>query len=77
MLRTIICARSQTPGTQFAPAHVVVNREGEIVYYSGWTGEYLEVASGLPGRQLVASARRRLRMTCATHCGKRWKAGPW
>jgi two-component system CheB/CheR fusion protein len=47
---------------QFAPAHVVVNREGEIVYYSGRTGRYLEAAPGLPSQQLVASARRGLRM---------------
>ena len=47
---------------QFAPAHVVVNREGEIVYYSARTGKYLEAAPGLPSRQLVASARRGLRI---------------
>jgi len=58
-LRKIADARALD---QFAPAHVVVNREGEIVYYSGWTGKYLEAAFGLPSRQLVASARRRLRM---------------
>jgi two-component system CheB/CheR fusion protein len=47
---------------QFAPAHVIVNREGEIVYYSARTGKYLEAAPGLPSRQLVASARRGLRI---------------
>jgi two-component system CheB/CheR fusion protein len=47
---------------QFAPAHVIVNREGEIVYYSVRTGKYLEAAPGLPSRQLVASARRGLRI---------------
>jgi two-component system CheB/CheR fusion protein len=47
---------------QFAPAHVIVNREGEIVYYPARTGKYLEAAPGLPSRQLVASARRGLRI---------------
>jgi len=46
----------------FAPAHVVVNREGDIVYYSSRTGKYLEPAAGMPSRQLLASARRGLRL---------------
>ncbi|HEX5778918.1 MAG TPA: PAS domain-containing protein, partial [Xanthobacteraceae bacterium] len=46
---------------QFAPAHVVVNREGEILYYSARTGKFLEPAPGLPNRQIVSMARRGLR----------------
>jgi len=46
----------------FAPAHVVVNREGDIVHYSSRTGKYLEAAAGMPNRQLLASARRGLRL---------------
>src|SRR5262245_11333234 len=46
----------------FAPAHVVVNRDGDIVHYSARTGKYLEAAAGMPNRQLVASARRGLRL---------------
>jgi two-component system CheB/CheR fusion protein len=47
---------------QFAPAHVVVNRDGDIVHYSARTGKYLEPAAGMPSRQLLASARRGLRL---------------
>jgi two-component system CheB/CheR fusion protein len=47
---------------RFAPAHVVINREGDILHYSPRTGKYLEPAAGLPNRQLVAMARRGLRL---------------
>ena len=47
---------------RFAPAHVVVDREGDILHYSPRTGKYLEPASGLPNRQLLAMARRGLRL---------------
>jgi two-component system CheB/CheR fusion protein len=47
---------------RFAPAHVVVNREGDILHYSLRTGKYLEPAAGLPNRQLIAMARRGLRL---------------
>src|SRR5262249_60424815 len=46
----------------FAPAHVVVNRDGDIVHYSPRTGKYLEAAAGMPSRQLLASARRGVRL---------------
>ena len=46
---------------RFAPAHVVVNSEGDAVYFSAKTGKYLEHASGVPTRQLLALARRGLR----------------
>ena len=47
---------------QFAPAHVVVNRDGDIIHYSARTGKYLEPAAGMPSRQLLASARVGLRL---------------
>ena len=46
----------------FAPAHVVVNRDGDIVHYSARTGKYLEAAAGMPSRHLMTSARRGLRL---------------
>src|SRR3546814_4061599 len=49
-----------------APAHVVVNRDGDIVYYSGRTGKYLEPAPGLPSRQLLGTARKGLRLDLRT-----------
>jgi two-component system CheB/CheR fusion protein len=47
---------------RFSPAYVVVNREGDILHYSARTGRYLEPAVGAPNRQLVAMARRGLRL---------------
>lgn len=47
---------------QFAPAHVVVNRDGNIVYYSLRTGKYLEQPPGTPNHQLLAMARKGLRL---------------
>jgi two-component system CheB/CheR fusion protein len=47
---------------RFAPPHVVVNAEGDILHFSPRTGKYLEPATGLPSRQLLAMARRGLRL---------------
>lgn len=47
---------------RFAPAHVVVSSNGDVVYCSQHTGKYLEVAHGPPSRQLLAMARRGLRL---------------
>jgi two-component system CheB/CheR fusion protein len=47
---------------RYAPAHVVVNREGDVLYYSARTGKYLEPAAGVPNRQLLAMARKGLRL---------------
>lgn len=47
---------------RFAPAHVVVNEEGEVLHYSIRTGRYLEPASGPPSRDLMAMARQGLRL---------------
>lgn len=51
---------------RFAPAHVVVNREGDVLYYSARTGKYLEAAAGAPNRQLLAMARKGLRIELRT-----------
>ncbi|HEX2151299.1 MAG TPA: CheR family methyltransferase [Stellaceae bacterium] len=51
---------------QFAPAHVVVTRDGEIVHFSTRTGRYLENAPGAPTRNIVAMARRGLRVDLRT-----------
>jgi two-component system CheB/CheR fusion protein len=47
---------------RFAPAHVVVNSEGDILHFSPRTGRYLEAPTGSPNRQLLAMARRGLRL---------------
>ncbi|GAB2187941.1 chemotaxis protein CheB [Roseibium sp. LAB1] len=56
----------QTVETQvlerFSPAHVVVNADGNIVYFSAKTGKYLEPSQGAPNRQLLSMARKGLRL---------------
>ncbi|MET0936887.1 MAG: CheR family methyltransferase, partial [Luteibacter sp.] len=51
---------------RFAPAHVVVNRDGDVVYFSSRTGKYLENPAGSPTRQLLTMARRELRLDLRT-----------
>ncbi|WP_366654878.1 CheR family methyltransferase [Fodinicurvata sp. EGI_FJ10296] len=45
-----------------APPHVVVNNDGDVVYYSAKTGHLLEAPQGAPTRQILSMVRRSLRM---------------
>jgi two-component system, chemotaxis family, CheB/CheR fusion protein len=47
---------------RYAPAHVVVTREGDVINYSAGTGKYLEPPPGRPSRALLAMARKSLRL---------------
>ncbi|WP_342065681.1 CheR family methyltransferase [Achromobacter kerstersii] len=49
-----------------APPHVLVDSSGDIVYYSGRTGKYLEAAAGVPTRQVLTLARKGLRLDLRT-----------
>jgi two-component system CheB/CheR fusion protein len=51
---------------RFAPAHVVVNRDGDVLYYSARTGKYLEPTAGTPSRQILTMARKGLRLDLRT-----------
>lgn len=51
---------------RFAPPHVLVNRDGDIAYYSARTGKYLEPAAGVPTRQIFTMARKGLRLDLRT-----------
>ncbi|HEV8331225.1 MAG TPA: chemotaxis protein CheB [Steroidobacteraceae bacterium] len=51
---------------QFTPAHIVVEGDGSIIYYSARTGKYLEPQIGSPSRQIQAMARRGLRLELRT-----------
>jgi two-component system CheB/CheR fusion protein len=51
---------------RYSPAHVVVNRDGDVVYYSNKTGKYLEAPAGTPTRQLLTLARKGLRLDLRT-----------
>jgi two-component system CheB/CheR fusion protein len=46
---------------RYAPAHVLVNRESEVVLYSARTGKYLELPGGAPTRNLLLQTKRGLR----------------
>jgi len=50
---------------RYAPPHVVIDAEGEVIYFSARTGRYLEAPAGLPSRKLLAIARRGLRADLA------------
>ncbi|MEP6933040.1 MAG: CheR family methyltransferase, partial [Nitrospirota bacterium] len=54
---------------RYAPATVVVNNRGEVVYIYGQTGDYLQPAPGSPSHQLIEMAREGLRhnLTLALH----------
>src|SRR5215468_4026506 len=47
---------------RYAPAHVLVTREGDVINYSAGTGKYLEPPPGRPSRALMAMARKGLRL---------------
>jgi two-component system, chemotaxis family, CheB/CheR fusion protein len=46
---------------RFGPAHVVINRGGDVLYTSAATGKYLEMPAGAPDNNLFAMARAGLR----------------
>ncbi|MFN0302270.1 MAG: PAS domain-containing protein [Burkholderiales bacterium] len=50
---------------RFAPASVVVNRQGDVVYIHGRTGAYLEPAAGKPRASLLSMAREGLQLDLA------------
>jgi two-component system CheB/CheR fusion protein len=47
---------------RYAPAYVIINAAGDLVYSSSGTGKYLELAAGVPDNNIFAMARRGLRM---------------
>jgi two-component system CheB/CheR fusion protein len=52
--------------TRYAPAAVVVDTQGEVVYIHGHTGAYLEPAPGPPTHHLIEMAREGLQRDLAT-----------
>jgi two-component system, chemotaxis family, CheB/CheR fusion protein len=50
----------------FAPACVVVNEQGDIVYFSPRTGRYLEPPAGAPSLNVLDMARKGLRLDLRT-----------
>jgi two-component system CheB/CheR fusion protein len=59
LLSTLI---EKTLLTRYAPASVIVNDRGDILYIHGRTGDYLEPATGQPRLNLLEMAREGLRL---------------
>ena len=51
---------------EYAPASVIINEQGEVVYFAGDTGKFLKPPSGSPTNKLVALARDNLRLELRT-----------
>ena len=51
---------------EFAPANAVINTHGEVLYFSGNIGKYLEPPTGIPNNKIVAMARKNLRLELRT-----------
>jgi two-component system CheB/CheR fusion protein len=50
----------------FAPASVIIDEQGDIVYFSGKTGRFLEPPTGAPSNKLVNMAKKGLRLELRT-----------
>lgn len=51
---------------EYAPASVVINEMGEVVYFAGDTGRFLKPPAGSPTNKLIAMARENLRLELRT-----------
>ena len=61
---------------RFAPAAVLINRQGDILYISGRTGKYLEPAAGQVNWNLFAMAREGLRERLPPSCQQALRRQP-
>src|SRR5262245_38018498 len=59
----------------YAPAWVVVNGDGQTVYFSPRTGRFLEPAPGVPSSDILDMARKGLRLDLRTAMHKAVKTG--
>jgi two-component system CheB/CheR fusion protein len=57
-----ISRRAAQVAERYAPAYVVVDREYEVLHFSGRTGRYLEPATGAASLQLLSLVHRDLRL---------------
>ena len=57
----------------YSPAWVIVNRQGEAVYFSPRTGRFLEPPAGQPNVDVVSMARKSLRLDLRTALHKAMK----
>ncbi len=59
----------------YAPAWVIVNAQGESIYFSPRTGRFLEPAAGSPTMDILGMARKGLRLDLRTALHKAVKTG--
>jgi len=60
---------------RYAPAHVLVNGEWEILHFSGRTGRYFEAPAGAPNQNLLALARNGLKLPLRSALAEARKTG--
>ncbi|HVV01571.1 MAG TPA: chemotaxis protein CheB, partial [Verrucomicrobiae bacterium] len=48
--------------SEYSPASVVINEQGDVVYFAGDTGRFLKPPAGAPSNKLVAMTRENLRL---------------
>jgi two-component system CheB/CheR fusion protein len=60
---------------RYGPANVVVNNRGDVVHFSPRTGKYLEPISGSPSHNLLAMARKGLRVSLRSALHEAKKSG--
>ena len=60
---------------QFAPAWVIVNTQGEVIYFSPRTGRFLEPPAGAPSMDILSMARKGLRLDLRTALHRAAKTG--
>lgn len=51
---------------QYAPASVVIDEQGNVVYFAGDTGKFLKLPAGSPSNKLISMARENLRLELRT-----------
>ncbi len=51
---------------EYAPASVIINEQGDVVYFAGDTGKFLQPPAGSPNNKLIAMARENLRLELRT-----------
>lgn len=51
---------------EYAPASVVINEAGDVVYFAGDTGKFLKPPAGSPNNKLVTMARESIRLELRT-----------
>ena len=60
--QTLVRAIERVLLDELAPAGMVVNKEGDVLYFSGPVGDYLQPSSGMPSNRALNLVRKSLRL---------------